>query len=232
MTILEIVNKACTRVKFSAISDLFSTSDNQAKEFLGYAEQAASDIMDYQPWRKLIKTVDFVTVSTTNQYALPADFNGFQVHYIYDVGLNLWLPYAADDISLQDQAAKIRISNMPWRLTDNKITFDFALAAGRTLRYVYKSKYYAVSSLNVAKETFTANTDTFVLGEDEALIRGIAYQKSLAYADADLESREKAFKAKLFAARENEAGRAISNVFGRPINRISPVEYQPYGGKV
>lgn len=229
MNILDIVNKACVRCKMPSIGDLFS-SDNQAREFLGYAELAAYDILNYHQWRKLTTIKNF-TSTATDTFALPEDFNGLTSHYIYDIGRDLFLPYVTDDMALQEQSSKTNIDEMPWRIIGNSIVFNFPLEAGRSLRYSYKSKYFALSDAGVAKETFSQNSDTFKL-DTEALIRGICYQKAISYADADQNIRENAFRSYLFDLRENEGGRRQSNVFGSEPNRISPVEFQPYGGNV
>lgn len=229
MNILEIVNKACIRCKMPSIGDLFS-SDNQAREFLGYAETAAYDILNYHTWRKLITTKNFVSTAT-DTFVLPADFNGLSSYYIYDIDRNLMLPYTTDDKALEAQSNKTNIDEMPWRVIGSNIVFNLPIDAGRNLRYTYKSKFFALSDTSVIKETFTQNTDTFVL-DTEALIRGICYQKALSYADADLSARENAFRSHLFSLRENEAALRKSNVFEEEPNRISPVEFQPYGGNV
>lgn len=231
MNILEIVNRACTRAKMPAIVDIADITNPQAREYLEYANQAAETIYQYWDWRALAKDWTVVTTEQQGEITLPEDFGGFLINQIYDKTRNLYLQNADDDLSLQSRAAKIMVDIPFWRVLGNKIVFDFPLVAGRQLLMAYKSKYTVLDEDNEAKELFSSNSDTFLLN-DQALICGILAAKSIAYQDADLESNQTLFLNTLAEAKEKDGARRKINMFGRQTNRISPTEYQPYGGDI
>ena len=214
-----------------AIADLEDTTNPQAREFLEYANQAAETIVQYWNWRMLAKDWTVITTEQQGTIPLPEDFNGFLVNQIYDRTRNLYLQNADDDLSLQSRAAKIMVDIPFWRVIGNNIVFDFPLVAGRQLLMAYKSKYPVIDNTNVMKELFEKNTDRFLLS-DQALICGILAAKSVAYQDADLESNQTLFLNTLADCKEKDGALRKINIFGRQTNRISPSEYQPYGGNI
>ena len=76
-TILQVAQKACRRAKTPTVTDLFS-NDDQAREYLGYIEEASEIIFSAHFWRRLIKDTSFTTVLEAGEpktdYDLPEDF--------------------------------------------------------------------------------------------------------------------------------------------------------------
>lgn len=231
MDLLTIINRAATRAKMPKIVSVEDDTNPQAREFLEYANQAAETIVQYWDWRALAKDWSITTSENQGEITLPEDFGGFLVNQIYDRTRNLYLQNADDDLSLQSRAAKIMVDIPFWRVLGNKIVFDFPLAAGRQLLMAYKSKYSVLDNTGSAKELFGKDNDKFILSE-QALICGILAAKSVAYQDADLQSNETLFLNTLADLKEKDGARRKINIFGRTTNRISPTEFQPYGGNL
>lgn len=231
MDLLTIINRAATRAKMPKIASVEDDTNPQAREFLEYANQAAETIVQYWDWRALAKDWSITTSENQGEITLPEDFGGFLVNQIYDRTRNLYLQNADDDLSLQSRAAKIMVDIPFWRVLGNKIVFDFPLAAGRQLLMAYKSKYSVLDNTGSAKELFGKDNDKFILSE-QALICGILAAKSVAYQDADLQSNETLFLNTLAELKEKDGARRKINIFGRTTNRISPTEFQPYGGNL
>ena len=231
MDLLTIINRAATRAKMPKIVSVEDDTNPQAREFLEYANQAAETIVQYWDWRALAKDWSITTSENQGEITLPEDFGGFLVNQIYDRTRNLYLQNADDDLSLQSRAAKIMVDIPFWRVLGNKIVFDFPLAAGRQLLMAYKSKYSVLDNTGSAKELFGKDNDKYILSE-QALICGILAAKSVAYQDADLQSNEQLFLNTLAELKEKDGARRKINIFGRTTNRISPSEFQPYGGNL
>lgn len=232
MNILTIINRACTRAKMPKISNLEDDTNPQAREYLEYANQASETIVNYWDWRTLAKDWTVITTENQGKIELPEDFGGFLINQIYDRTRNLYLQNADDNLSLQSRAAKIMVDIPFWRVLGNEIVFDFPLKAGRELLMAYKSKFPVYSQCTgETKELFSCNEDTFLL-DDRALIAGILTAKSMAYQDTDLEANQTYFLNLLAELKEKDGARRKINIFGRGTNRISPTEFQPYGGDV
>lgn len=232
MTILEIVNKACTRTKFNKIDDLFIRNDNQVKEFLEYINAAVDDILSAYNWQELTKDYTFITTTPeTNEYDLPPDFYDFLTNYIFDDSRQLVLASSTNNSSLSNKILDLNTDNVSWRKQRNKIIFDTNIDAGRTLMFTYKSKNCIVGEDGLLKSNFTLNTDRFLL-DDEALVRGIVAQKAISYGDTDWQLRENQFKSKLMELAERNMPRTITNIFGEPRpSRIAPVQFVKEGGE-
>lgn len=231
MNLIDMINRACTRAKMSALSSVEVSSSAQAREYLEYANQANEFIIQYWDWRALARDTRVVTVQDQQSITLPCDFGGFLITQIYDRTRNLWLQNADDDISLENRAGRYMTDIPFWRVIGNQIVFDFPLAAGRELLLAYKSKWAVVrkKSLTPTVELFAKDKDEYLLSP-QALIAGILYEKSAAYNDTDLESNKTAFLTILEQLKEKDGPNRRFNMFGRGANRISPTDFQPYNG--
>ena len=227
MTLLDIINRACTRAKMPQLKTLEDDVNVQAREYLEYANQANEDIVQFWTWRALVKDCVVTTYANQQSLQLPDDFDGFVINQIYDRTRNLWLQNADDDVSLENRAGKYMTDIPFWRVVGNKIVFDFPLEAGRELLIAYKSDYAVINEENGLVELFSADSDTYLLNE-QALIAGILYEKSASYNDSDLESNRDKFFALLNSLKERDGAQRKINMFGRGYNRISPTNFQPY----
>ena len=229
MTLLEIINRACTRAKMPYIQSVEDSSSSQAREYLEYANQANEFILDYWDWRALARDVRIITEEQQKRICLPPDFGGFLVNQIYDRTRNLWLQNADDDVSLQNRAGKYMTDIPFWRVVGNSIEFDFPLAKGRELLLAYKSKWAVVrkNAWTPTVELFSKDTDTYILS-DKALVAGILYEKSASYNDSDVDITKARFLDILAELKEKDGAKRKINIYGRGANRISPTDFQPY----
>ena len=238
MKILDLINRACTRSKMNAISSLKS-KDLQAAEFLEYANQAAKFIADYCDWRKLVKEWH-LTKSQRNNYqyddalngekckfTLPEDYDSLITRFIYDLDSNEMLENQSDDGSLRERAAKLNTSAPSWRIVGEEIVFSNPVEMARNLVLTYKTKNFIKGKDGESKQVFTQDDDAFLLDE-EALILGIMWQKSLGYEDTDLQARQEQFMGYLEYLKGKDNAKRVISAFGRESNRISPTSYQEY----
>lgn len=241
--ILTLVNRACTRCKMNALKALSGNVDLQAAEFLEYANQAAAEVARFCNWRKLTKDyiltrlpVDNYNYEDSNRtdlikFPLPQDFDSFLTRFIYDLDRNELLPNQSDDLAMAEYAAKTNTDAPAWRILGNCIVFNNPVSRERRLVLTYKSKnFIATTDENgekVYSDIFEKDNDVFLLDE-EALIKGIMYQKSLAYGDCDLQERKEQFIAYLEFLKSKDNAARITNVYGREKNRISPTDFQRY----
>lgn len=223
MNILEVCQRACIRAKEPQIADLFA-NDDQAREYLGYAEEASNYIFSQHRWRRLATDYQFTTVldggNPKTDYDLPDDFDTMMVYYLYDLTRQLFLENSDDDSSLHMELVRNNTDSVRWRLIgDDILRFDTPIDPDRDLKYTYKSKNY-VKNIDDTGETpvitfsqyYTKNTDEFLL-DDELLILGILWQRSLMLEFNDLALREAKFNAKLAELINKDGGLRKRNVF-------------------
>lgn len=239
MKILDLINRACTRCKMNSISKIAGSSDLQAAEFLEYANQSAKFIADYYDWRKLLKEWHLNRIKVDNyqyeedrsgtkcKYTLPEDYDSLITRNIYDFSRNEVLSNQTDDASLRDRAANANTSAPSWRIVGEEIVFSSPVETERELVLTYKSKNMVKGADGVCKQVFTKDDDTFLLDE-EALILGIMWQKSLGYEDTDLQARQEQFMGYLEYLKGKDNAKRVTSSFGREPNRISPTNYQEY----
>lgn len=237
--ILDLINRACTRCKMNSISKIAGSKDLQAAEFLEYANQSAKFIADFWDWRKLTKEWHLNRIEVDNyqyeedrsgtkcKYALPEDYDSLITRNIYDFSRDEVLSNQTDDASLRDRAAKTNTSAPSWRIVGEEIVFSSPVEMERDLVLTYKTKNFVKGADGKGKTIFTADDDTFLLDE-EALILGIMWQKSLGYEDTDLQARQEQFMGYLEYLKGKDNAKRVTSAFGRDNNRISPTSYQEY----
>lgn len=237
--ILDLINRACTRCKMNSISKIAGSEDLQVAEFVEYANQAAKFIADYYEWRKLVKEWHLTRDNKNNyqyddlnhgekcRFTLPEDYDSLISRNIYDLNSDEVLSNQTDDASLRERAAKTNTSAPSWRIVGEEIVFSSPVETERDLVLTYKTKNFVKGADGKGKTVFTANDDTFLLDE-EALILGIMWQKSLGYEDTDLQARQEQFMGYLEYLKGKDNAKRITSAFGRDNNRISPTSYQEY----
>ena len=76
MTFLEIANNVAVKVRLPELTNCFDSSDRNAKAIkLSIIDSAERDIFRRFDWSFLCKLASFNTVSDTENYELPADYN-------------------------------------------------------------------------------------------------------------------------------------------------------------
>ena len=229
MNIQEVVEQARIRAKVPKITDLFSDTDETALEFLGYANMMANKIYSAYGWQAVRSDYEFTTAGF-KLVNLPEDFDSMITYFIYDKSRNEVIPSETDDESL-GMVARNNISQslIKFRLMGNKIQFTYNPDAGREMSFTYKKKNY-VDTCDVLTTTFTENDSTFLM-DDELLILGILYQRSVSLGFADLVIREAEYQAKLNELTNKDQGKMKFNILDqddRKSNRTTNEEWQPY----
>lgn len=251
MNILQIAQEACRRAKEPTISNLFSSTE-QSQEYLGYANQMASKIMDMHFWRAILSDYSFTTDlddlgDPKQYYDLPEDFDSFVVNFIFDKTRQEYLENSEDNESMATIISNNNTQSLiKWRIIGTQIKFDVPIDAGRELIFTYKKNICIRSTIAnpdfdqlldpdpiTNPETLTSYTNTFVnndsafLLNDEFLILGILLQRAINFGFPETPQREKEFNEKFTNLVMKENGLRNTNVFSKQYyNRISPVEYQ------
>ncbi len=122
-----------------------------------------------------------------------------------------------------------------------KIKFTYPIESGDTLLYTYKMKDY-VSTITTETDTegveietitytntFTVNESVFLLNE-ELLILGILYQRSVMNGFSDLPLREKDYFIKLKEEMGKDGGLRKTNIIGddRTFNKTTGSDWSRY----
>lgn len=212
MNIQEVVEQARIRAKMPPISDLFSSTDETALEFLGYANMMANKIFSENDWQYLKEDHEFTTTGYITEN-LPCDYASIMTYYIYDKSRNERIRNETDDESLSIVASKtISQSDIRFRLLNGKIKFTFAPDEGRELLLTYKKKNF-VNTNDVETQYFTENASEFMLN-DELLILGIVWKRAESLM---LASEPRAFKnylEKLDQLKQEDEGKRKFNILG------------------
>lgn len=239
MNILEICQQVTLRAKQPKINDLF-LDDDQSREYLGYASEASNYIFSTNNWRELVKDYSFTTVLELGEekrnYSLPIDYDSILVYYIYDKTRQITLENSDDDQSLLNETLRNYNRDwIKWRIIGDEIVFDVPIESDRELLYTYKSKNFIKNIDNTGTEPvitysqlFKTNNDEFLIN-DELLILGILWQRSVSLGFPDVQIRESKFKEKLSSLMSDNSGLRKTNIFNRNGYRpISGMNYAPY----
>lgn len=204
MTVLSIVQNACDRLSLTRPSAVVTSTDQLARQLFGLLKAGAESLSKYggqdgdSGWQALVTEYTFVTVAQAEQTntPIPADLRRFIPDSFFNRDTNRqvqgpltpqqWqraqiLPYlVAPYLCFRERQGDFLINPVP--------------PAGETIAYEYVSSYWAKSSAEVAKATFTSDDDTSYLDEELLtldLIWRFKQAKGLDYAE-DMASAERA----------------------------------------
>lgn len=234
MNLLQLVQSANRRAKDPIVSNLFSTSDSQAVEYLGYVEQVANEIYSAHDWSLLRTDYCFTTqIPKTDIYPLPADFGSLLVYHIYNITDNRKIGNENSEEALNYKASgQTSQTSIRFRLNGSSVKFTLPIESDKDLILSYKSDYYftnIVETVETPSDEPLGNDSLFIL-DDELMILGILYRRSLMNEFSDLQIRKQDYTTKLAELIDNDGGKRVSNVYGgeRQFNKTTDANWNRY----
>ncbi len=185
MTLQTCITSAAIRIQGNAPSTVFSSQLQIAIDLRDLVQDVAVEIAEAAEWRSLTK---IATLTGAPSFPLPDDYGRMLVGQgMMDQANWFWGYVAYQDVSQYLMAINGQVPAMDpggWIILDGE--FKFWPTPSGTATFPYISKYIVRDVGGVAKETFTADTDTFILPE-RLLTLGLIWryrsQKGLEYAE-------------------------------------------------
>ena len=237
MNVLSIAQQCCLRTKEPRISDLFNNLDN-SNEWLGYIGQSSNQIASENEWSSILTDYEFTTAGGLQEYDLPSDFDSMKTYFIFNKTNNqLIFNESTDQYSMRVIAKNTSQSSIKFRLVGGKIKFTYPIVDGLDLIFSYISKnfvkFWDVDAMPdpayVYRNEFLTNDDLFRIN-DELLILGAIYLRSLMNGFPDAQQRQADYTARLAQEIDKDGGKRRFNMFGDGIffNKTTGTEYAQY----
>ena len=220
MTILAAMQSAAVRLIGKKPVTFFSSQGTFEMEMVELVNDLASDIFGAHDWQALTKFATITGDGTTTSFAKPADFDRMAVgSSVSDLNTWFWNYTNISDLNdwVQIQNGRyLAIQPGWWVILSDEFQFYPAPADGRVAKYPYISKYYARANDNSLKESFTTDSDSFVL--DERLLTLGLLWKWRDMKKLDTSSEQQAFEFAFSEAAGRDHGSRVirkgSRVFG------------------
>lgn len=171
MPILDVVQTAALRVIGNKPTSAFSPNRDQqtVQELVDLANDVARDIAESQDWQALTKIATITGDGTETQFDLPSDYDRMAIASSLVDPANWFWGYG--QISTVNEWLRLKslgfqwITPGAWIIIGNQFNFLPAPGPDQKAEYPYITKNVVVSNGGVPKETFTTDTDRFVLDE-------------------------------------------------------------------
>lgn len=195
MTLLTVFQQACTSgIALERPSAVYGSSTREHVELANIANEMAAMIAASHEWQTLNKIATITGDGTTEDFALPADFDRMlDKSQLWSTSLETPLsPISDRDDWLELDIKSFDFVINAWIIYGDQIHIKPALATGVQVKYWYQSDLWGLNGATPISE-FTADTNTFRL--DERLLKlGIIWKwremKGLPYAE-DLATYER-----------------------------------------
>jgi cytochrome b involved in lipid metabolism len=219
MNINEIINEAADRINEPSISDITSTTNNQAKMYFSSAKKMARDIAKRYQWQAITNIKSFLTISEVQEYRLPDDYKELVTNYLYNNTRQWYIQKETPDIA----TAYVTSGGSSWstanfRLINNRIRFTVPASSEDEIIYEYKSKYLSLLDCQ-EEETFTSNESEFLL-DDEALIKGIVFDVSRKYGFDNAIVLKQEYEEEIADLIEKDGGKFVINTHSGLVNPL------------
>lgn len=186
--ILSAMKSAILRLQGVSVQEVFGSTDQIAVEMADLSNEVATDIAKSYDWRALTK-IHEITGDGSFSYPLPSDYDRmvlaseiddqaqwFWGYYPFD-SVNDWMRFRSGSYAIVEPGG--------WIILGGEI--HFYPAPNGTAQFPYISNQWARDEDGVAKASFEADNDTFVLDE-RLLTLGLIWrwldQKDMPYAEA------------------------------------------------
>jgi hypothetical protein len=171
--LLDILNSVLGQSSFLQRDAFAGAEDTDAVQMVDIANRTLSDIGDYFPWSFQRKSASITMVTDQLIYDLPDDFD----YYITE---SMWKAYGARHVVIPTPDrywAFLKAGNPGTgisyyaKLIGGMLEF-IAVSGGDVINYDYQSSHAVISSTGQTKETFTDDSDKYLLN-DNTLAMGI-----------------------------------------------------------
>lgn len=189
MTVLSVARDAALVIGLDQPDTLMSSTDREYQELARLARDTAYLIATQFDWQRLQVIQTYTGDGVAEAFDLPADYDRMVE------GAQMWSSrwiWAFNHIANPDEWLEMltvpyTFINGNWIIYGGQFHYLPLMQATETIKFWYVSKYLATASNGTAKETFTADDDTFRLPE-KLLELGLIYQwrknKGLPFDDA------------------------------------------------
>jgi hypothetical protein len=195
-TILEIVRSAAPRIGIARPDQLFGNTSDESVEIRAVLQEAADRIVRAHDWSKLKVEETHTGDGVTEGFALPADY--IRMAKEAQIWSTRWqhplAPVTAEEwLRLDVREYDLIVGT--WIILEGQVKYRPPLATGETGRFFYISDLAVAPASGANKARFTADTDTFRLGDrilELALIwewraaKGLPYEEHMATAETAL----------------------------------------------
>jgi hypothetical protein len=215
MTILDVCQRVALVTALEKPDIVFSSADREMEELARLANEMATRIAGDHDWQVLQKIATITGDDTAEAHGLPADYaRMLRTASLWSSRWSWAFNHISDpDLWLEYQTVPYTFVNGNWIIYGNEMHILPVMGSTETVKYWYISNQVVTASGGTRKAEFTADSDTFVLGE-RLLELGMIWQwranKGLPYAE-DMKNYEIEFNKRT----KHEAGSA-SVVSGRP----------------
>lgn len=168
MTILTAVQNACAQLNLEVPSAVFSSLETDIISMQRLANVEAAELLRRHDWQAIRIQRAFVTVATEEQVGiLPSDYNRMINGTFQNRTLNrpVWGPLTPQAWQREKALPIYTSPNYAFIERGNKILFTPTPAGGDNVYFEYISKNIVNDVGGVAKEYFTADTDTLNIDE-------------------------------------------------------------------
>jgi hypothetical protein len=195
-TILEIVRAAAPRLGIERPALLFGSTADQEVELRAVLQEAADRIVRAHDWSMLKVEETHTGDGTTEGFALPTDY--LRMPKEGQIWSTRWqhplAPVTAEEwLRLDVREYDLIVGT--WIILEGQVKYRPVLASGENARWFYISNLAVAPATGANKALFTADTDTFRLGDrilELAFIwewraaKGLPYEEHMATAEAAL----------------------------------------------
>lgn len=216
MSLLDIAQRAASRLGLRQPQTVVGSNDLTAQILLEFANQEGEELSRYHNWQALTVQKTFTTLAQVVQTnALPSTDYDRMVYNaeIWNRSLNLRYRGPTNSRVWQQIQSGVGAGVAGWwRIVGGQLNIYPAPTAGQTIAFEYISKKWCESSLGVDQEEFLADTDVALIPE-RLILLGIVwrYRHSRGFAqyaeDMATYEREK----EKAAARDRATGRISSS---------------------
>lgn len=222
-TALQIAADAATKLSLDQPTVLFSAMDRTAVELRQALIEASDKIVRAHDWQTLLRIQTHTGDGSTTEFALPSDY--LRMPKDAKVWSTKWedpLPTITPEEWLNLDVRSYEVTHGLWTIYGGNFVYKPALDSDETTRWFYVSRNCVANSGGTAKDTFSADTDTFRLDDrvlELALVWTWRMQKGLDYAE-DMETAMQALSRSI----ADDRGARIISQRSRHMERI-PMAY-------
>lgn len=169
MTVLSAMQSAAMRLIGRKPTTFFSSTQRFEQEIVDLANEVAKSIADNNDWQALTRVYTLTGDGSTTAFALPSDYDRMLLDSrIYDseswawgyhriVRADEWLQFTIRDWAI--------ITPGMWTMMENQLQFVPAPSDQGVAKFLYITNEIVTDEDGVGKESFTKDSDSFVLNE-------------------------------------------------------------------
>jgi hypothetical protein len=168
MSLLTIVQSACSRLAIPVPTAVVSSTDSQIVQLYNLANEEVQTCANRYDWQRMKHDHTFTTLAALAQTgALPSDFDHIVNETMWDrTTVRKVFGPLTDEQWQNEQAFPVYTPIAPaYRIISNTLYLTPAPAAGDTLAFTYIDNTPVRSAASVAQTAFTADTDTSIFGD-------------------------------------------------------------------